>query len=187
MKKVTALFLCVLTLMLLCACKDKGGNDSKVDIEKYASLGQIPESEFILGDTPDTIKTVLEKKQEEAGEEEDYYFDVIEGENNVLITDGTYEYYYKKAAQEKGIVYMVSYTDAYGFKPGDVILQVKDAIEGTDYREEPVTKENAFFYMGDTSGSTAIILDFERYTVMFIFEDNALSATVIYDRENWSN
>lgn len=185
MKRILALTLSVLFVVCLCGCekKDKDSKNS-VDIEYYANLGQIPESEFMLGDTGDTVKSALEKKEAEAGEE-DYYFDVQEGENNVLITDGTYEYYYKKAAPEKGIAYMVSYSDAYGFKLGDIILEVKETLKKYDVKEENVTEDNAFFFMGDISNANLLKIVFEKNTVMFLFQDNALCATVIYSNENW--
>lgn len=188
MKRILSLVLSLLLVFGLVGCKDEENTEeNSIDIEYYANLGQIPESEYILGDTGDTIKAALEEKQKESEENDGhYFFTVQEGENNVLITDGTYEYYYKKAAPEKGIVYMVSYTDAYGFKLGDVVLEVEKALKDYGVKEESVTAENAFFYMGNYENSTLLRATFEKNTVMFIFEDNALCATVIYSNENWN-
>ena len=186
MKRILALLLSVLLVFGLCACKEREAKKSDgVDIEYYANLGQIPESEFMLGDTGDTIKKHLQKKADEA-EDGHAYFDEQQGEKNVLLTDGTYEYYYKKAAPEKGIAYMVSYTDAYGFKLGDVVLEVKKALEDYGVEELDVDGDKAFFYFRDTSSATLLTGELEKNTVMFLFEDNALSATVIYSNENWN-
>lgn len=186
MKKILALALSVLLLLGLCACKEREAKkEHSVDIEYYADLGQIPESQFMLGDTGETVKKALEKAADK-DEEDHSYFDEQIGENNVFLTDGTYEYYYKKAAPEKGIAYIVSYTDAYGFKLGDVILEVKEALSGYNVEELAVNSENAFFYFGDTSAANLLKVEFQKNTVMFLFENNALTATVIYSNENWN-
>lgn len=186
MKRILALLLSVLLIFGLCACKEREAKKSDgVDIEYYANLGQIPESDFMLGDTGETIKNHLQKKAQES-EDGHAYFDEQQGEKNVLLTDGTYEYYYKKSAPEKGIAYLVSYTDAYGFKLGDVILEVKEALEDYNVEELSANEENAFFYLGDTSNSSLLKVAFQKNTVMFLFEDNALAATVIYSNENWN-
>ncbi len=186
MKKILALALGVLLLVGICACNEREAKkEHSVDVEYYADLGQIPESEFMLGDTGETVKKALEKAADEDTEEHTYFDEQI-GENNVLLTDGTYEYYYKKAAPEKGIAYMVSYTDAYGFKLGDVILEVKEALSDYNVEELDVNEKNAFFYFGDTSAANLLKVSFKKNTVMFLFEENALTATVIYSNENWN-
>lgn len=186
-KRILALILCLIIGLSLCACKDNKDKETGVDIEYYANLGQIPESEFMLGDTGDTIKDALEKKKAESEKNnEDYFFNVQEGENNVLITDGTYDYYYKKAAPEKGISYLVSYSDAYKFELGTIISEVKKELKKYDVTEEELTEENAFFYMGDFSKASLLRYKFEKSTVLFVFEENALCATAIYSNQNWS-
>lgn len=183
MKRILSLALVLIFALSLCSCKEeKKKNSSTVDIEYHANLGQIPENDLSLGMTPDEVKEALEKKQKEELEKgEEYGFNEQEGNTNVLITDGTYDYYCKKAESEKGINYIVSYTDAFGFKIGDVILEVKEALADYDVKEEAVTEENAFFYFG-SEGATLLKIEFPKNTVMFIFEDNALCATAIYTR-----
>lgn len=185
MKKILALILSFVFVISFSACKDKEkANTNKVDIEYFANIGKIPESQFALGDKGDDIKKALEEKHSD-NESEDSYFDVIEGEKNVLITDGTYEYYYKKASAEKEIAYIVSYSDAYGFKLGDALLEVKNSLKNYEIKEENVTADNLFFYMGDIANSNMITVEFEKNTVIFVFENNALCATVIFSSENW--
>lgn len=187
-KRIFALFICVVMCLSLCACKkDNDNKNNGIDIEYYANLGQIPESEFMLGDTGETVKATLEKKQTDAEKKgEEYFFTVNEGENNVLITDGVYDYYYKKAAPQNGIAYLVSYAKAYNFEIGTVISQIKEELKKYKSTEETLTEENAFFYMGDFSKGSLLRFTFEKNTVLFIFEDNALCATAIYSNKNWN-
>ena len=53
-----------------------------------------------------------------------------------------------------------------------------------DYKEDDITQENAFFLFGAPEGKV-ITLEFERYNVMFVFEENALCATAVYDNSVW--
>lgn len=185
MKKIFALLLCFAMLFTLCACGEE--NEEKkhsVDIEYYANLGSIPEGEFSLGEDPETLKDKLDEKQKES-EDGHYHYNVQEGETEVLITDGGYEYYYKKALADKGIAYMVSYDDAYGFSIGTVSLDLKNALAGYEIKEETASVDNVFFFMGDFANTTLYTIEFEKNTVMFLFEDNALCATVIYSNDNW--
>lgn len=187
MKRIFALMLCFVLCVSLCACgEEKEEKKHSVDIEYYANLGQIPEGEFSLGEDPETIKEKMEEKQKNSeNEEEHYFYNVQEGETEVLITDGSYEYYYKKAAADKGISYMVSYNDAYGFSIGAVSLDVKNSLVGYEIVEEDASHDNVFFFMGNMENTTLYKIEFEKNTVMFLFEDNALCATVIYSKDNW--
>lgn len=189
MKRILALVLSLVFVFCLCACGGKKEkDDTVVDIEYYVNAGQIPESEFKLGENPETIKKALETKEKEAEKNgEHYFFTVEEGENNALIRTGDYEYYYKKAAPDKGIAFMVSYSDVFGFKQGSVIVEVKKALEDYKVTEEKVDYDGmGFFYMGNADTTTVLKVPFENNTVMFYFEDNVLCATVIYSNENWS-
>ncbi len=183
MKKIIALILSLTFVFCLCACDGKNGK-LEIDIDYYANLGQIPESQFVLGDTGETIEKFLTKQKSEAEKKgEEYTYEKVEGETRVLITDGTYEYYYKKANPEKGIGYMVTYSDSYGIKLGTVILEVKEKLEGNNVQEEPANEENAFFYRGNIEDSTILKIECEKRTVIFLFENNALCATAIYNND----
>ncbi len=184
MKKIIALFLSFTFIFCLCGCSDDQKQETEIDIAYYANLGQIPESEFVLGDTGEAIEKKLNEKKTQAEEKgEEFHYDKIEGENNVLITDGVYEYYYKKAAPEKGIGYMAAYADSYGLKLGTVIVEAKEKLDGNDVKEEAANEENAFFYRGNIDDSVVLKIEGEKRTVIFIFENNALCATAIYNND----
>jgi hypothetical protein len=199
MKKLICLMLSLCFILTLTACgnKDKK-NDNALDLEYYAKLGQIPEAKFTLGANPDQVIDELDgiNEQEQAEHQEDpnhnhdhdqeeFYFEVVEGQNNVLLDNGNICYYYNKANKDKGISYIVSYDSAYGFELGTVILEVKEALEGYELTEEPLTEENAFF-ASHAFGGTILKAELETATVIFVFQENELFATAIYN-DNWIN
>lgn len=179
MKKLISLFLCIIFVFTLTACKDKDveNTSSNVDIEYYVNLGSMPEVEYSLGTDPEIIKEELSKKSESS--EEDFVYDVIEGEKNVLIDNGTFCYYYKKKDAKSGINYIVNYDTAFEVEIGSVILDVKNTFSNVEFTEEPLNEENAFFVFGAQEG-TVLKAEFDENTVLFVFVENALSATAIY-------
>ena len=199
MKKVLCLVLAVCLVFCFTACgKDSGGKSNKVDLEYYAKLGQMPEAEYCLGENPDTVREGLEGllKQEEAEHKEDpnhshghdeqeFYFEYVEGEKNILLDNGNICYYYNKANKAKGISYIVNYDTAFGFPIGTVILEVQEALSQTKLTEEALTEDNAFFASYVIDG-TVLKAEFEEATVIFVFQENELFATAIYN-ENWNN
>jgi hypothetical protein len=64
-----------------------------------------------------------------------------------------------------------------------VIIEVKEALSGLNFTEEPLTEENAFFASYVLDG-TVLKAEFQDATVLFVFQENELSATAIYN-ENW--
>ena len=49
-----------------------------------------------------------------------------------------------------------------------------------------INKDNAFFLF-DTENTSVLKYSIENYVVLFVFVDNALTATAIYDINNWTN
>ena len=197
MKKLICLMLSLCFILTLTACgnKDKK-NDNALDLEYYAKLGQIPEADYTLGTdvqkVTDELKALRDKADAEhqddpnhnhGHDEEEFYFEIVEGQNNVLLDNGNICYYYNKANKDKGISYIVSYDSAYGFELGTVILEVKEALAGYELIEEPLTEENAFFASYAFDG-TVLKAELESATVIFVFQENELFATAIYN-ENW--
>lgn len=184
MKKLFCVLLSVFLLFSFTACGKKDKTDgSKIDLEYYVKLGQIPESEYSIGSDVEEIKEKL-KAAFDGTEDSDAVYDVIEGEENVLIDGGLYNYYYKKANKSKGISYIVSYDTAYGFNIGDVIIEVRDAFKDIKFKEEALTEENSFFLPGASEG-TVLKAQISNYTVSFVFVDNALCATTLYLTNEW--
>ena len=156
---------------------------SEVDLEYYVKLGQIPESEYQIGSDPEVIKEKL-KAIADNPENDHAVYDVIEGNQNVLIDGGLYNYYYKKANKSNGISYLISYDTAFGFEIGDVIVEFKDAFKDIEFKEEPLSEKNAFFLPGTSEGSV-LKTTISDFTVSFIFVDNALCATALYLTDEW--
>lgn len=184
MKRIICLILSVLMLFSVTACgKEKKNNGSKIDLEYYVKLGKIPESEYHIGAKAQEIKEKLKAAAEKSEHGHEVY-DVIEGEENVLIDGGLYNYYYKKANENKGISYLISYDTAYGFNIGSIIIEVREAFKDIKFKEEPLNDKNSFFLPGATEGTvlTTVISD---YTLSFIFIDNALCATALYITNEW--
>lgn len=180
MKRIISILLSVVFIFSLSACKDKNNDKdtSGVDIEYYANSGSMPETNYYLGTDPQKIKDELSALA--ANSEEEFIYDVVEGETNVLIDNGTFNYYYKKAEPDKGINYIVNYDTAFGIEIGSVIVEVKNAFKNVDFIEEPLNEENAFFVFGAQEG-TVLKAKFAQNSISFVFVDNALCATAIYN------
>lgn len=197
MKKIICFLMCLCLCLSFTACgKDKDKKENSVDLEYYAKLGQMPEAKYTLGADPDTVMDELDgiANQEQAEHKEDpthshghdeaeFYFEMVEGEKNVMLDNGNVCYYYTKEKKSEGISCIVSYDTAFGFPLGTVILEVKDALAGTKLIEEELTEENAFFASFALDG-TVLKAEFEEATILFVFQENELFATAIYN-DNW--
>lgn len=186
MKRLLALLLTSILVLTFTACKNDKNTSSgdAVDLEYFSKLGQIPECEYNLGESVRKIKDELSAKLESQDENSDFYYEVTEGENNTVIDNSTFMYYYQNEKEEDGISFIVSFSEAYGFAVGDIIIEVEEAIKNTDYKKTELTAENTFFMYGASEG-TAIICEFEKNNIMFVFVDNALCATAIYNNNDW--
>lgn len=199
MKKIISLLLCFAFLLSFVGCKKEKETKKTIDLEFYATeLCKIPEGKYALGaNVDDVIKELTDKDKEIAEntvedkdhshthDEQQFYFEVQEGEKNVLIDNGTFCYYYNKANKENGISYIVDYDTAFGIEIGTVILEVKDMLSKIKLTEENLSEENAFFASYVVNG-TVLKAEFDDTTVLFVFQDNELFATAMYN-ENWSN
>ncbi len=200
MKKLSCLFLCLILIFSLSACSKESNkeDESGVDLSYYALLGKMPEVEYALGENPDVITKELNARLKEENDnhkedpnhahehdEDEFYFEVVQGEKNVLLDNGHICYYYNKANKNKGISYIVNYDTAYGLSLGKVISEVKDEFSSVEFKEEPISSNNAFFadYIVD---GTVLTATFGENVVLFVFQENALFATAIYN-SNWSN
>lgn len=183
-------FLClILSLFLVfsfvsCANNDEKTDKNLVDVEYFAKLGQIPECEYKIGDSSEKIKKELEATQSDSQDEHQHdSLQVVEGEKSVLIDNGNYCYYYLKEKSNKGISYIVSFDNAFGFEIGVSSAKIKKALSEFEYKEEPVNSENAFFMLS-TSGDL-LRYTFSDYTLNFVFDNDSLCATALYLTEDW--
>ena len=183
MKKVLCILLSICLLMSFTACskKEESSSKSNLDLEYYAKLGKIPECDYVLGEDVEKVRDELSDFAE-SEEGAETLFDEVEGDEVSYITNGNYNFYYKNEKEDEGISYIVSYGKAYEFETGELILNVKEALSGTKYTEEDINDENAFFLFVPIEGSV-IKCEFEKNTVMFVFENNALCATAIYSND----
>jgi len=182
MKRIICLILAFALVFTLTACGKKKDEkkENSVDFEYYAKLGQIPECEYTIGADVETLK----KELSEQAKENDTFYEVQEGKESVLIYDGKHNFYYLKGQEADGISYIVSYDKAFGFEIGEISLTVKEALGEIKYTEEKLSQDNAFFIFGAQDGSV-IECEFGKYTLMFVFDNNALCATALYVTDKW--
>lgn len=189
MKKLLSLFLCLTILFVFAAC---GGSSNaikhEVDIEYYAKLGKIPECEFALGANTEDIKSEMEERLSvvESGDHShgEVAYTFIEGNLTALIDCGNYRYYYYKSQIGGGVSFIASFDNAYGFNMGDSISKIKEVISEFDYKETSLNEDNSFFLNGTPDG-VCIEAVFGEHTVNFIFIENELTATTIFDGSQW--
>ncbi len=198
MKKLLCLCLSLILCLSFCGCDNEKGKENKIDLEYYAKLGKMPEAKFTLGANVDKVINELESietkenesvvedhNHEHDFEKEEFFFEVVEGEKSVLLDNGSICYYYNKANKEKGISYIVNYGTAYGFPLGTIITEVENSLSKIEFSEEKLTSENAFFADYVLNG-TVLKAEFEKATVLFVFQENELFATAIYNNF-WTN
>ena len=188
MKKFFSIVLSAVMLLSFAACKnnDNSSKSNTVDLEYYAGLGQLPECNYKLGDSIETLKSELSAANDQAGENgEDYVYSVTEGEKTLRIDNGSFVYYYDKEKESNGISYIISLDTAYGFESGTSILEIKEALPELEPTEEEANSDNVFFIYGVSNG-TVLKYNFENRVVMFVFADNMLCATALYDTDNWN-
>ena len=199
MKKLISLVLCFVMIFCFASCKkDDNKNSVNVDLEYYAKLGKIPEAEFTLGDNVDDVIDKLTDKQtqyeSEHGEDPDhshdhnqadFFFNVTEGDKNVLIDNGTVNYYYNKNNKKNGIAYIVNYDTAFELEIGALISEVQEYFKGFEFTQEEANEENVFFASYITDG-TVLKTEIDGVVIMFVFLENQLYATAMYDTKNWN-
>ena len=182
MKKILSLVLCVVFVLSLSACGGNGGkkSDHSIDIEYYAKLGQISDLEYKLGDDIEETKTALSEKLDDHGEP--MYFDYTSGDYTIM-TDGEVCGCYKTEDTDSGITHIVKYGDAYGFTVGAISTDVRDTMSdmGFDTQEREAEKGEVFF-LPASAGITVLEYKIKENTLLFVFQEHALSATVIYKK-----
>ncbi len=179
MKKILSLILCVVFVLSLTACGGNGGkkSDHSIDIEYYAKHGQISDLEYKLGDNIEETKTVLSETLDDHGEP--MYFDYTSGDYTVM-TDGEACCCYKTDDADSGVTHIVKYGDAYGFTVGAVSTDIRDTMSGMGFdAQEREAKKGEVFFLPASAGLTVLEYQIKENTVLFVFQEHALSATVI--------
>ena len=199
MKKIFALLLAFALLASFVGCggKDKKNSDT-VDLQYYAKIGQIPEVDYKLSAKCDKVEDELSDKYEaylsndpENSPDhdhdhyaEDTYFEVVDEGDYIFINGGSRYYFYKKAEKKDGISCIVTFGDAFGFKMGTFIYEIKNAMASVEFKEEEIT-EGMLFFDEYLSSGTVLSAEFNDVTVMFVFLDGELYATAMYKTASW--
>ncbi len=191
MKRIVSIVLCIIFVLSLTACGGKEGkkNNHSIDVEYFAKLGQINEVDYKLGDDVDKTQKSLCAKYESlqngegdfAEEDEAFYYDFESGDYTVM-TDGNISCAYATEDKGSGITHVVKFGDAYGFAIGTVSTKLRDTMsaEGFDATERDAKSGELFFLPGSANmDMTVLQYKFKENTVLFVFQEHALSATVI--------
>ncbi len=180
MKRIISLCLILVFCFTLTACGDKGKkSELSVDVEYYANLGTMPECEYTLGGDIAEAESKLSTSVVDDQGEANYYS--YESGNKTIMTDGTYCCCYETENAAAGITHIVKYGDSYGFTQGTISTVIRDAMAaaGFEAQERDARAGELFFIPGGTT-LTVLQYDFKENTVLFVFQENALSASVIY-------
>lgn len=188
MKRVLPIILSVVLMLTFVACKsDKNTADLQgEDVEYYANLGKIPECEYTLGSSAeDLIKSLEEKNNTESQNEnpdeqgDGYYQEIKSGDYNMIMT-ASFSYFYKKDSKNKGITHIVSYGKSYGYDIGTISIEIKKEMSarGFETSERDLTDDEKAFILG-SSDCSCLEYGFKGNTVLFVFQDNSLCATVL--------
>lgn len=196
MKKLLSVLVCLSLIFVFTGCGDNNKeNVDNIDLEYYAKIGKIPELDYALGEDPQSIedelsalapiKEELPNEQEHNHEVTEFYFEKIEGEKNVLLDNGVAGYYYNKNNKKNGVSLIVNYDTSFGFEIGTVSVEIKNALKDYKFTEKDVNEDNAFFATYISNG-TVLETFVNDVGFMFVFQENELFATAIYDKNNWT-
>ena len=179
MKKILCLVLCMLFVFSLVACgeesEEKGSHS--VDVEYYANLGQINDVAYKLGDSVQKTKTALEEKVDDHGESN--YFEYPSGIYTIM-SDGATYCCYETENENAGLTHVITTGDAYGFTAGAVSVEIRDIMSSIGFEDtERDAKRSETFFLPAGAEMTVLEYKFQNNTVLFVFQDHYLAATVI--------
>jgi len=186
MKRTLAFLTAICLLLCFGGCSKKAQSQETPktvkEVEEYAIKGQMPESEYKLGDDIATIKSELDKIALEDSESGQYFEG--RGDSFNYLQSASFAYYYLKNSKNPTLSCLVSFEKAYTFNVGDLIIEVEQGLSDYGFTEENFNDTNSFYIFGAQDG-TILKKEFGEYTVSFAFIDNALAATAIYITNDW--
>lgn len=196
MKKTVCLLLALMFVFLISGCKEKKEEKKQyttdVDVEYYANLGQMPEiKDYKLGYSVEDMLSEFAALESAASEEVEahshdaFFYFINEGKEFTSISTSNAEFCYKNNNREDGISCILSLDGAYGFSKDSIIIEVKEALSDYKVKEETVGEEGLPF-MPVIKNADCLTYTFEKNKVTFVFVENALCATAIYNADEWS-
>ena len=188
MKRALCFLLVIFTLVLFSGCNDKTDSSqtrptvetdaSDVDIVKYVKKGTMPEIEYTLGDDVEKAKSkAIEDKDLEAEQlmEGDEYTTIITNDNVNLI--------YETKNAQKGIQYIVGFGKCYGFDSGTDSNTVSEVMKSAGFNATlKAIPQNLIKFVPASSGCECLSYTISEKSLNFVFDNNYLAATIIYEK-----
>lgn len=197
MKKFLCILLCgAVCLALLSGCgreKEDKKYTTDVDVEYYVRQGQIPEcGKYSLGAGVDDIISefdALQSSEDDSSDEhnhdEDEFFYFLDEQTDFCgIRTGSAEYCYKPNDRENGITAIVSFGNAFGFMPGDIIIEIKQTL--SDYSVSETVGGNGLPFLSTDTDTEYLTYKFADRAVTFAFYNNEFCGAAVYSVKNWS-
>ncbi len=185
MRKLVCFALCLILALSFCGCsKDKdSGVKSKINVEKYALAGEMPEVDYGLGHDVDSLISDLDKLNQQLSsdaEHENLYMTYEIGERTIVAT-GEVNYYYNTEKKDEGISYIVNFGNAFGFEQGTILSDVESRMEKLGFStERKDVNSNTLFFLPMIDGLEVLEYKFKDRTVLFVFQNNCLCACSLF-------
>lgn len=191
MKKIICLCLTLCVLCLFCGCgaKNTSSDVEGVDVEYFVKLGKFENGKACIGTPADELikklsaskdddknKNENENQNEDGDGEPSYTQYELNGYD--VIADGDLSYYCPSGKSK--ITNIVSFGESFGFDVGSISIEIKNYLKncGFDTTETALESKETFF-LPNGAQRTGLKYTFGDNTVCFVFEENALCATVI--------
>lgn len=194
MKKLLALLMALVCIVCFVGCKEKENDDKKdvvsnlYNLSEYISAGEIPEAEFKLGTSVQSIKDAYAHTDEEGEDDGHYHADIyeIEGNRSDALQVGEIMYYYEKGADKvSSIVCLVS---GFGFEVSELTGKndIIKAFPSYKYTTRDVTSTELYFIPGEMENCTVITYTEGNRRLDFFFQEDNLIGINLVDTENWT-
>ncbi len=212
-RKGGAVLLAALLLAAPAGCGDGGQEETSqtssqvtvshpVDVLAEAAAGRMTGAPVVIGQSVEEVKKLygyVDEDEETNGDQGDDaveesdvtsgeslpYMTLNEGDTMVQMFTGEVDYYYRKAQADKGVSFMASVVDVYGFEIGITMPDdVRNAIAAQPTESVPAAED--FFFLPDTPEDTLRL----TYTagarqVDFYFSEEFLIAVTLCEPQLW--
>lgn len=189
MKKILALILCLCLACCFVACDgEEGKKDEQGEIDRYASVGEIPEFPVALGMSIEDFKEMFPADYEGADESKVLLHEV-EGNTAVCLITLDASYYYEKANADKGIsVIAVTGGNVFGLEIGNVTTKSDiTARLSAEYTESVAYSDRLYFFPSFVEQCEMLTAEFDNFRLDFFFQEDFLVAATLTDTNNWTD